>query len=185
VTGDILLESSWWGLQLSFRPHLDQRSAHKVMALQSCGILILWISGFPLGSPGTKCHLDVGLMERHRAYYKGEGGGFPQVQVVVSLMSLSLPVVCLSTKSAPTNTYQLVVWFCAGLCEWLMLVIFPSPISELQHALLPPKFCEPTNGPQLLTFPLFPLVTHSLSLSMSLGVRQNRFRWFEKRQSSR
>jgi hypothetical protein len=32
----------------------------------------------------------VGLMERHKVYYKGEGGGFPQVWVVVSLISLSL-----------------------------------------------------------------------------------------------
>jgi len=37
------------------------------------------ILGFPLGSPMTKCHLDVGLVERHKVYYKGEGGGFPQV----------------------------------------------------------------------------------------------------------
>jgi hypothetical protein len=57
------------------------------------------ILGFPLGSPETKCHLDVGLMERHRVYYKGEGDGFPQVQAVVSLMSPSLPVTCPSTKS--------------------------------------------------------------------------------------
>ncbi len=39
-------------------------------------------------------------MERYRVYYKGEGGGFPQVRAVVSLMSLSLPVVSLSIKSA-------------------------------------------------------------------------------------
>ncbi len=58
------------------------------------------IPGLPLESPGTKCHLDVGLMERHREYYKGEGGGFPQVWVVVSLVSLSLPVACPNTKSA-------------------------------------------------------------------------------------
>jgi len=32
-----------------------------------------------LGSPETNCHLDVGLVERHKVYYKGEGGGFPQV----------------------------------------------------------------------------------------------------------
>jgi len=38
------------------------------------------ISGFPLGSPGTKGHLGVGPMARHIIYYKGEGGGFPQVQ---------------------------------------------------------------------------------------------------------
>jgi hypothetical protein len=59
----------------------------------------LGISRLPLGSPGTKCHLDVGLVERHKVYYKGEGGGFPQVQAVVSLVSLSLPVARPSTKS--------------------------------------------------------------------------------------
>jgi hypothetical protein len=52
----------------------------------------LAISGLSFGSPRTKCHLDVGLVERHRAYYKGEGDGFPQVQAVVSLVSLNLPV---------------------------------------------------------------------------------------------
>jgi hypothetical protein len=35
------------------------------------------ISGLPLGSPGTKGHLDVAPMEWHRVYYMGEGGGFP------------------------------------------------------------------------------------------------------------
>jgi hypothetical protein len=49
-----------------------------------------------------KSHLDVGLMERHKVYYKGEGGGFPQVRVVVSLVNLSLPMARPSTKSAPT-----------------------------------------------------------------------------------
>jgi hypothetical protein len=33
---------------------------------------ILGISGFPFGSLETKCHLDVGIMERHRVYYKGK-----------------------------------------------------------------------------------------------------------------
>jgi hypothetical protein len=36
------------------------------------------ISGLPLGSPGTKNHLDVGAVERRREYYMGEGGSFPQ-----------------------------------------------------------------------------------------------------------
>jgi len=61
----------------------------------------LTISGFSFGSLETKSHLDVGLMERHKVYYKGEGGGFPQVRVVVSLVSPSLPVVHPSTKNAP------------------------------------------------------------------------------------
>jgi hypothetical protein len=52
------------------------------------------------GSPETKCHLDVGLVERHIIYYKGEGGGFPQVRTMVSLVSSSLPVAHPCTKSA-------------------------------------------------------------------------------------
>jgi hypothetical protein len=60
----------------------------------------LAISGLPFGSPETKSHLDVGLMERRKVYYKGEGGGFPQVQAVVSLVSPSLLVARPSTKSA-------------------------------------------------------------------------------------
>jgi len=31
-----------------------------------------------VGIPKTKCHLDVGLVERHKVYYKGEGGDFPK-----------------------------------------------------------------------------------------------------------
>jgi hypothetical protein len=54
-----------------------------------------------LGNLGTKCHLDVGLMERHKTYYKGESGGFPEVQAVLSLMNPSLLVAHLSTKSVP------------------------------------------------------------------------------------
>jgi len=60
------------------------------------------ISRFPLGSPRTKCHLDVGLVERHKVYNKGEGGGFPQAWAMVSLVNPSLLVAHPSTKSAPT-----------------------------------------------------------------------------------
>jgi hypothetical protein len=62
-------------------------------------IAILGISRLPFRSPETKSHLDVGLMERQKVYYKGEGGRFPQVWAMVSLMSPSLPVVRLSTKN--------------------------------------------------------------------------------------
>jgi hypothetical protein len=65
------------------------------------GVPTLRILGLPFGSPMTKCHLDVGLVERHIIYYKGEGGGFPQVRAMVSLVNMSLPVVCPSIKSAP------------------------------------------------------------------------------------
>jgi hypothetical protein len=55
-----------------------------------------------LGSPETKSHLDVAPVESCRLYYKGEGGDFPQVWVVVNLVSPRLPVALPSTKSAPT-----------------------------------------------------------------------------------
>jgi hypothetical protein len=41
------------------------------------------VSGLHLGSPGKKSHLDVASAQSCREYYKGEGGGFPQVQAVV------------------------------------------------------------------------------------------------------
>jgi len=72
------------------------------MEPQVTGIPTLGISGLPFGGPGTKCHLDVGLVERHRVYYKGEGGGFPKIWAMVSTVSLSLLVAPPNTKSAPT-----------------------------------------------------------------------------------
>ncbi len=102
---DIPLESSQRGLQLCFIPHFNWRFAHKVMGPQILGIL-----GLPLGSPKTKWHLGVGPMVRHIVYYKGEGGGFPQVWVVVSLGSLCLPVARPCTKVLQLCINQL-VWF--------------------------------------------------------------------------
>jgi hypothetical protein len=71
-------------------------------ALKVAGVTIIRILGLPLASLGTKFYLDVGPMANHKVYYKGEGCGFPQVWAMVSLMNLSLSVVCLSTKSAQT-----------------------------------------------------------------------------------
>jgi hypothetical protein len=71
VACDIPLKRSWRGLQLCFRPHLNQRSAHKLWAPKVAKVLILGILGFPLGSHGTKWHLDVGPVAKHKVYYKG------------------------------------------------------------------------------------------------------------------
>jgi hypothetical protein len=73
----------------------------KLWGFKVTGIPTLGILNFPFGNPGTKCHLDVGFVKRHIVYYKGEGGGFPQVQAVVSLVSPSLLVVRPSTKNVP------------------------------------------------------------------------------------
>ncbi len=49
----------------------------KLWAPKVAEVLGVGISGLPLGSAGTKCHLGVGPIAKHRVYYKGEGGGFP------------------------------------------------------------------------------------------------------------
>jgi hypothetical protein len=56
------------------------------------------ISGLPRGSPGKNSHLDVGSVESHKVYYKGEGGGFPQVRAVVSLVCPCCPWLVLAPK---------------------------------------------------------------------------------------
>jgi len=48
--------------------------------------------------PGEKSHLDVGHVERSRVYYKGEGGGFPQVRAVVNLACTCCPWLVLAPK---------------------------------------------------------------------------------------
>jgi hypothetical protein len=89
VACNISLERYQRGLQLCFKPHYNQRFACEVIGPQG------------RESPSyEKCHLDVAPVERHREYYKGEGGGFPQVRAMVSLVNPSLLVVRPSTKSA-------------------------------------------------------------------------------------
>jgi hypothetical protein len=116
VVCDIPLERSQQGLQLSFRIHLNRRSAHKVMGPKIAKVPTLGMSELPFGNPRTKCHLDVSLVERHKVYYKGEA---TQVWVVVSLMSPSCPWLVVAPKVLQLCTNQLIVWFCASSCEWL------------------------------------------------------------------
>jgi hypothetical protein len=101
VVCHILLESSGQGLQIFFKSHLNQRSKNEVMAFQNHESQFREFWDFQLGSPNTKWHLGVGPMARHWEYYKGKGGGFPQVQAMVSLVNLCMPVVCPCTKNAP------------------------------------------------------------------------------------
>ncbi len=95
----------WKTLDKSYNFALDVisiRGLHtKLWAPKVTGVSTLGILRFPLGSPETKCHLDVGLVERHKVYYKGEGGGFPQVRALMNLANPSLPVAHPSTKTVP------------------------------------------------------------------------------------
>jgi hypothetical protein len=94
------LESFQWGLQLRFRPNPNQRFAQEVMVPQSCRSSNL--PTFPFGSPETKNHSDVIPTWRCRVYYMGEGGGFPRIQAMVSLVNLRSLVALPNTKGAPT-----------------------------------------------------------------------------------
>jgi hypothetical protein len=70
----------------------------KLWGSKVAGVPFDAISGLPLGSPGKNNHLDVAPVEGCRIYYKGEGGGFPQVRAVVSLACLCCPWLVLAPR---------------------------------------------------------------------------------------
>jgi hypothetical protein len=72
----------------------------KLWASKVAGVPILGILGLQLGSPDTKWHLGAGPMAKHKVTYKGEGGGFPQVRAVVSLVNVCLSMARSCTKNA-------------------------------------------------------------------------------------
>jgi hypothetical protein len=84
----------------------------KLCASKVIEIPTVRISRFPLGSPRTKSHLDVALVESCKVYYKGEGGGFPQVRAVVSLVCPS----CLWLVLAPKMLQLYINHFVLVLC---------------------------------------------------------------------
>jgi hypothetical protein len=132
----------WKALNEGYNFSLDLISIgglHKKLWTQKVvGVPTLTILGLPLRSLKTKNHSDATPVRRCGVYYMGEGGGFPQVRVMVSLMNPRTPMVLPSTKSVITCDNQLIYWFCAGSCEWVkLLVTLPSPIPKLQHAPLP------------------------------------------------
>jgi hypothetical protein len=128
----------------------------KIWASKVTGVPTLGISGLPLGSPKTKCHLDVGPMARHRVYYEGEGGGFPQVPAVVSLVSPNLPWLVLALKVLQLCTNQLVFWFCVVPCEWLkFLSTFLVPSWSSSTPLYPQSAASQRTCHNLPTIPMF------------------------------
>ncbi len=95
----------------------------------------------------------------HKAHYKGEGGGFPQVWIVINLVSPCLPMIRPCNKMLQLRSNQL-VWFVQVSVNNWCLSIFLVPIPKLEHAPLPPKCCKPRSVPQLFTILLFLPQTH-------------------------
>jgi hypothetical protein len=85
----------WKALDESYNFVLDRIAIGDLLAklwgFKVPGIPFGAIPGLPRRSPGKNSHLDVGSVESHRVYYKGEGGGFPQVRAVVSLVCPCCP----------------------------------------------------------------------------------------------
>jgi hypothetical protein len=92
----------WKGLDETYNFALDRIAIQGLLAKlwgsKVPGVPFGAISGLPLGSPGKNNHLDVASMESCRVYYKGEGGGFPQVRAVVSLVCPCCPWLVLAPR---------------------------------------------------------------------------------------
>jgi hypothetical protein len=75
-----MCEYHWKALDKGYNFALDRIAIgglhKKLCTFKVAGVLVVAISGLPLGSPGTKSHLDVTRVEWRRVYYMGEGGGF-------------------------------------------------------------------------------------------------------------
>jgi hypothetical protein len=91
---DTALKSSRRELQLCFRSRRDRTLHSGDINVQSPET----ISGLPRGSPGKNGHLDATSAASCKVYYKGEGGGFPQVRAVVSLVCPCFPWLVLTPK---------------------------------------------------------------------------------------
>jgi hypothetical protein len=127
----------------------------KLWGSKVTGVPTWAISGLPLGSPGTKSHLDVGPVERCRIYYKGEGGDFPQVRAMVSLVCPCCLWFVLAPEVLQLRTNHLVWVLCrpVWVSEACQLFLVPSWSSNTPF--YPSKWCELRSMPRLLLLPLF------------------------------
>jgi hypothetical protein len=100
----------------------------KLCALKVAKVPFVRILRLPLGSPETKSQLDVAPVERHKVYYKGEGGGFPQVWAVASLVCRGCPWFVLPPKvfQLCTNHFVLVLCRSVWVIEACQIFLIPS-----------------------------------------------------------
>jgi hypothetical protein len=97
-----------------------------------------------------KMPFGCGPMGRHRVYYKGEGGGFPQFRSVVSLVSPSCLWLVLAPKVLQLCTNHFVLVLCRPVwvseaCQFFLVPsrssntpLYPSKVLRTrEHALTP------------------------------------------------
>jgi hypothetical protein len=142
----------------------------KLWGPKVAGVLTLGISGLPFGSSGTKCHLDVGVMERHKVYYKGEDDGFPQVQAVVSLVSPSCSWFVLAPKVLQLCTNHLMFGFAQVHVSSWCLSLFLVPSRSSNTPLYPQSATSQGACPNYLIFCCFQFILTFESIK-ELGAR--------------
>jgi hypothetical protein len=129
------------------------------------------------GVPGQNGHLDVVPVEWRRVYYKGEGGGFPQVRAVVSLVCPGCPWFVLTPKVFQLCTNHLVLVLCRSV--WMNkachIVLVPSRSSSTPlYPFIVLQAKERASTP-------CPSVIFNLGLTFEsrkeLGVRQDEVQW--------
>jgi hypothetical protein len=131
------------------------------------------ISGLPFGSPETKSHLDVAPVESRIVKYKGEGGGFPQIHVVVSLVCPSCPWLVLTPKVLQLCINHLVLVLCKSMwiieaCQFFLVPSRNSNTPLYPFKVLRAKECAST-------FSFFAIFSLGLAFESfkELGARQN------------
>jgi hypothetical protein len=112
------------------------------------------------GVLGEKSHLDVSSVANPRIYYKGEGGGFPQVRAVVSLVCPCCPwlILALRVLQLCTNHFVWVMCMPVWVSEACQLFLVPSRSSNTP--LYPSKCCELGNVLRFLPLSLSFTWTH-------------------------
>ncbi len=140
----------------------------KLWAPKIIKVQIEGISGLPLGSSGTKNHLNVAPMEeRCRVYYKGEGGGLLQVWAVVSFVNLSCSWFILAPKMLQLCTNHLMLVLCSSMWVVKACQFFLVPSRSSNTPLYPSKVLQTKEGASTpYSSIVFSLHSH-LSLSRS------------------
>jgi hypothetical protein len=114
----------------------------------------------PLGSPGREKPFELGSVANHRVYYKGEGGGFPQVRAVMSLMCPCCLWFILAPKVLQLYINHLVWIVCRPVWVSEACRLFLVPSQNSNTPLYPSKCCELGSVPRLVPPPLSFTLTH-------------------------
>jgi hypothetical protein len=166
----------WKALDKSYNFALDHIAIRglfvKLWGSKVPGVPFGTISGLPLGSPEKNSHLDVGFVENHKIYYKGEGGSFPQVWAVVSLVCSCCPWLVLAPRVLQLCTNHFVWVMCKPMWVTKACQLFLVPSRSSNMPLYLSKCCELGGVLRLLLFRCF-LLGLTFEPFKELRVRQN------------